>query len=315
MKKILICGASGFVGRYLLDAFTETAGYEVRATWNKNANLTDVYHNDVEWVHANLTNSDDVKKVFSGVDIVLQYAAISTSMKDAVEKPYIHVTDNVVMNSLMMREAHEQGVEHFIFPSCTVMYEPLERPVKEKDFKGYIDNDNIYFGGGSTKVYLEQMCEFYSQLGNTKYTAIRQSNIYGKYDTFDSEEGHFFPATIDKVLKSEDSISVWGDGTEKKDLLYVEDLIELIKLIIGRQTNEFQLVNAGYGKSFTITDIVKSIIKGFGKDLKIKYDTTKPSRKVGLELDISKSEKVFGWKPKYNLESGIEKLTHHERLK
>ena len=63
------------------------------------------------------------------------------------------------------------------------------------------------------------MCKFYSDLGKTKFTVIRQSNIYGPYDDFDEENGHFFAATIDKVINYDNEIVVWGDGSEKKDLL------------------------------------------------------------------------------------------------
>ena len=138
---------------------------------------TDFYIKDVEWIHADLTKSEHVKKVVKDVDIILQYAAVTTGAKDVVNRPYIHVTDNAIMNSLLFREAFEQKVKHLIFPSCTVMYQSSDEPVKESDFNESDDIYPKYYGGGNTKVYLEKMCKFYSTLGETKFTVLRQSNI------------------------------------------------------------------------------------------------------------------------------------------
>ena len=72
-KKILICGATGFIGRNMLEHFIKNDNFDIRATWYKHANPTESYNGQVEWVHANLTKVEDVKKAVDGVDIILQY--------------------------------------------------------------------------------------------------------------------------------------------------------------------------------------------------------------------------------------------------
>ena len=134
-QKMLLCGATGFIGRNMLDSFVQNDNFDIRATWYKKANPTELYNGQVEWVHANLTKVEDVKNVVDGVDIILQYAAVTTGVKDVINRPHIHVTDNAVMNSLLLREAFEQKVKHFIFPSCTVMYQSSDVPMKESDFE------------------------------------------------------------------------------------------------------------------------------------------------------------------------------------
>ena len=124
MKTILICGATGFIGRNLTEYFSKKEGYKVRAVYHLRP---PVEQDGVEWIYADLNNKEDVKKVVEGVDIVLQYAATTSGAGDIVSRPYIHVTDNAVMNSLILRECYESGVGHFVFPSCTVMYQPRER--------------------------------------------------------------------------------------------------------------------------------------------------------------------------------------------
>ena len=306
-KKILICGATGFIGRNLLEHFVDKDDYDIRAVWHNTIN-DDWVKDEVEWVRADLTKKEDVKKVMNGIDIVLNYAAFTTNIKDGVEKPYLFVTDNVIMNSLILRYAYEFGVEHVILPSCTVMYEDFGKPIKETDFKGFIDDDKMYFGGGSTKVYAENMCKFYSQLGKTKYTVLRQTNIIGKHDKTDLNKAHFFSSIVQKVNLAEDCIEVWGDGTEEKDLLSVNDLINLIDIILKKQKDNFELLNVASGKNMSISDIVKTIVEVSGKNLNIKYDKSKPSRNIKTKFDISKVKNKYGWISKTTLGETINEI-------
>ena len=309
-KKILICGATGFIGRNLLEHFVDKDEYDIRAVWNNTIN-DDWVKDGVEWVRADLTKKEDVKKVMDGVDVVLNYAAFTTNIKDGIEKPYLFVTDNVIMNSLVLRYAYEFGVEHVILPSCTVMYEDFGKPIKETDFKGFIDDDKMYFGGGSTKVYSENMCKFYSQLGKTKYTVLRQTNIVGKYDKTDLDKAHFFSSIVQKVNRADKHIEVWGDGTEEKDLLCVNDLVNLVDIILKKQKNNFELLNVASGTNMSISDIVKTIVKVSGKNLEIKYDTTKPSRNVKTKFNISRAKSKYGWTPTTDIEGVLNEIKKH----
>ena len=304
-RKILICGATGFLGRNILDSFVDNENFDIRAVWHKNSSLIELYSDRVEWVQADLTVSEHVKRAVDGVDIILQYAAVTTGIKDVVERPHIHVTDNVIMNSLLFREAYEQEVQHFIFPSCTVMYQSSETPVKEDDFDESVGLYPKYYAGGNTKIYLEKMCKFYSTIGKTKFTVLRQSNIYGPYDKYDLDIGHVFAATVVKIMQSSDLINVWGTGEEERDLLYVQDLVECIGSIIEKQHSSFELVNVGCGKSISISDLVKKMINISGKKLYIRYDEEKPTIKTKIALDIQHVKDTFGWEPRISLDEGI----------
>ena len=85
--------------------------------------------------------------------------------------------------------------------------------------------------------------------------------IYGPYDKFDNPSGHFMSSVISRIFKNKNKIlEIWGDGSEK-EILYVDDLINAIFLIIKKQKNKFKLYNLSYGKSFSIKEIVKLIIQ------------------------------------------------------
>ena len=304
MKKILICGATGFIGRNLLDYFYNQNKYKIKAVCFKR-NPIEGYEG-VEWVRGDLNNFEFVKEILKDVDIVLQFAATTSGSKDITTKPYIHVTDNAVMNSLILRECYEQGIEHLVFPSCTVMYQPSSNALSEQDFNGNDEIFSTYFGVGSTKVYIEKMCEFFSRLGKTKHTVMRHSNMYGPHDKYDLEKSHMFGATVTKVMTSTDGkINVWGTGEEARDLLYVLDLVKFVYAALTKQSTPFELFNVGLGKATQVKEVVKKIISHSGKNLEMIHDLSKPTIPTSLFLDCTKAKKLLGWEPETNLDEGI----------
>ena len=304
MKNILICGATGFIGRNLIEHYSK--GNKVTAVYNKRP--INFQHPNITWIKADLRNPEDLKEIFKDIDVCMHFAATTTGAKDIVSKPYIHVTDNVVMTSLLMREAYHQGVKHFIFPSCTIMYQKSEVALKESDFDPREELQSFYYGAGHTKVYLEKMCEFYSRLSDIKYTAFRHSNIYGPHDKYDLEKSHVTGATITKVMTSKDGkVNVWGSGEEKRDLLYIEDLIDFIDKVLKNQKNPYELYNVGLGEGIKIKDLVRKVITNSGKDLEMVHDLSKPTVPTSLFLDCNKAKSELEWEPKHTLDQGLQK--------
>lgn len=304
-RKVLICGATGFIGRNISEALVKRDDLEVWGTYLKSKPLI---HSGIRMMQVDLTQKKDVDKAVKGMDFIIQAAATTSGAKEIVTRPCYHVTDNAVMNSLIFRSAYEYNVGHVIFFSCTVMYQPSNTPVKETDFDANKKIYPNYFGVGWTKVYIEKMCEFYSGIGATKYTVIRHSNVYGPYDKFDLEKSHVFGATTTKVMTTNNGkIVVWGSGEEERDLLYISDLVDFVQITLDKQTEKFQLCNVGYGSSISVKGLINKIIACSGKALKIEYDLSKPTIKTKLCLDISKAQICFGWNHKVSLDEGIRK--------
>jgi len=305
-KKILICGSTGFIGRNVADFFAKKDDYEVYGTY---CNSMPLSNPGIEMIKADLTDKNDVSKIVKGMDIVIQAAATTSGAKDIAQKPHYHVTDNAIMNALIFRNAHEHKISHLIFFSCTTMYQSSDTPIKESDFNVNEEMNPKYYGGAWTKVYNEKMCEFYARIGSTKYTVVRHSNIYGPYDKFDLEKSHVFGATVTKVMsaKEKETISVWGNGEEERDLLYVSDLISFFQNVIEKQNSKFELFNVGYDSSISVKDLVRKIITLSGKKLDVKYDLTKPTIKTKICLDSNKAKDSIAWRAEVSLDEGIKK--------
>jgi nucleoside-diphosphate-sugar epimerase len=302
-RRVLVCGATGFIGRNVAEALARRDDLEVHGT---RFTSRPYQHAGISLTRCDLRQAAEVDRLLAGVDVVIQAAAVTSGARDIVSHPWIHVTDNAIMNSLLFRAAHEHRVAQVVFLSCSVMYPSRPEPVRETDFDASQAILPSYFGVAWTKLYLERMCEFYARLGTTRYTVVRHSNVYGPYDKFDLERSHVFGATMTKVLTAADGhITVWGDGHEARDLLYVSDLVDYVTLAIDCQTAPFELHNVGLGRAVTVDELVGRIIAHSGRRLAVDYDPQRPTLPTSIHLDSTRARSTFGWAPAVSLDEGI----------
>ncbi len=300
-QRVLVCGATGFIGRNTVEHLSRRTDIDLVAVVHEKPEFDCP---NVEWITADLTKQEDVARALHNIDIVIQAAATTSGAWDIVNRPYIHTADNAVMNSHIFRSAYDQNVSQVVFFSCTVMYPSSEIALREEDFTGEIAPH--YFGVGWTKVYLEKMAEFYAGLGRTKYTVLRHSNIYGPHDKYDLKRSHMFGATVTKVMTAQNGpIVVWGEGEEARDLLYVDDLIDCVKRAMERQDEPFGLYNIGYGEAFPVKEVVSRIIAASGKELEMEFDPSKPTFKTSLFLDCSRAKAALEWRPTTDFNDGV----------
>lgn len=305
MIKVLICGANGFIGYNAVKYFANIYG---------GSNITGTLFNTndkpavdgVNYKYVDLRLEKDVQELFRNgqFDIVIQAAAIATGSKDIVERPYIHVADNVVMNAWIFREAAFNKVKHVIFPSCTAMYQSSELPQTENQWDASDEIYPAYFGIGNMKVFTEKMCDFYSRISDTKFTAIRHSNVFGPYDKFDLDKCHLIPALINKVYHADKTLQLWS-AEAKRDILYIDDLMDFIHKCINNQQKEYVIFNCGQGRAFSVREYAELISAVASKDLSFRFDDSKPNIPTTVILNCDKARYVLGWKPEIWITDGI----------
>jgi len=307
MSTVLVCGGSGFIGQNIIAHLLKNTTQRLKATHFHSPIPIHLQNQEkLHWVRCDLTDKQSVKAILSDVEIVIQAAATTSGASDIVSRPAIHVTDNAVMNSLLVRAAAEMDVRHFIFFSCSVMYPSRDIPWKEEEWNPSLPTPKKYYGAASTKIYIENILNFFSQNSDMKTTAIRHSNVYGPHDKFDLIRSHVFGATVTKVLTAKKTIEVWGDGSERRDLVYVDDLCHLVRDIITKQQTKFEIYHCGSGSPIAVSDLVRKIIDSSGKSVGISYNESRPSIKVSVALDFSKTRNDLGWEPLTSLSTGIE---------
>lgn len=319
MKKtrVLICGVSGFIGRNLFEHFNRLGGdYEISGTYFKNPPTIPV---------PNMFRYDlrDLKQAMSAVknmDIVINAAAMTDGVGvfSKENKAVFYAKANNLINANLAEAVFINGVKNFVFLSCTVMYPSSAKPVSENGVDISFFHPK-YLIPAKMKLFGEERCRYFADWNSnsTKYTVIRHTNIYGPHDKFDLKRGHVLSATVEKAMTCDNEITVWGRGQESRDFLYIDDLIEFIKKAVELQKSNFEIFNAGSGKTYSVNELVNIIIACSGKKLNIVHDTTKPSVDAQMNISSEKAKRLLGWKAQIELREGIlktlkwYKLNHH----
>ena len=241
-------------------------------------------------------------------DYVFHFAATTSGANVMQNNPLVHVTPNIKANANLLEACYFAGVKKFVFISSSTIYPEGEEPMTEDR---WLEGDPFYkyFPVGWMKRYTEILCKMYSEFLNPKMQCIviRPSNAYGPHDKFDPNKSHVLPALIRKVSKQMDPFEIWGDGKDVRDVIYIEDLCEAIYIAADKLEN-YETLNIGQGIGYSINEILEALFKISGFSPKeIKYDISKPTMIPKRLIDISKAEKLIGWKPKYSLTEGLSK--------
>ena len=303
-KRVVVCGATGFIGRNCAEKFASDPDCDVIGIHHQRPPFD---HDAVSWIEADLTRTDDTMRAIEGADIVIQAAATTSGAADIVARPHTHITDTAIIHNQVFRAAHELSVGHLVIFSCSVMYPSRDEPHDEESFDANSEIYPLYFGGAWNKIYFEKLGEFFASISDMKVSTIRHTNVYGPHDKYDLAKSHVFGATVTKVMTAKDKVVVWGSGEERRDLIHVDDLVDLIQAVIEKQDIPYDLICAGAGYAIPVRDLVAKIIKGSGKDLAIEHDLSKPTIPTSVTLSSARAKDRYGWSPQIDLASGIER--------
>jgi len=271
-----------------------------------------VQDTSIELVQCDLTKMEDCTRSVAGMDYVFLCAANTSGAAVMRTNPLAHVTPNVVMNAQMLAAAYEAHVKKVLFISSSAAYPPTDdRPVKEDEMFGG-DPYEVYYSVGWMKRYAEILCKIYSQKVKNPMpvVVVRPSNAYGPYDKFDPGKSHVTAALLQKVILRNDPIEVWGTGDDQRDLIYIDDLVDgMIKAMEKEEV--YNAYNIAEGKVYSVKEILNTVIKLDGyQDAKIVFDPSKPTTIPTRVIDTSKSEQMLGFKPKIDLEEGLQHTIH-----
>jgi GDP-L-fucose synthase len=304
-SKILITGGSGLVGQNLTARLIKEGYTNLRVNLHRRT-VRHVY-DEVEYTYHDLQTYEGCVDAARNVDVVFHAAASTSNAVDTVVDPLAHVTPNVAMNNFLIDSAWRNEVKHYVFISSNTVYPPKgDEPVVETDFL-FNEPYPVYFPVGWMKRYAEVQCELYAKyLPRTmKCTVIRPANLFGPHDKYDFNKCHVTPATIRKVADKMDPIPVWGDGTELRDLLYIEDFVEALQVVMENETEMFQTYNVGSNKVYSVLEVLDMMKAIADHEAPIEFISGKPSMIPTRKIDSNKIKENLGWESKTPITVGL----------
>jgi GDP-L-fucose synthase len=301
-KRVLVAGASGFVGTNLARALG-SLGATVRGTYLTRRPAVDL--TNVNFCKSDLTSYEDCLKATADIDYVFMAAANTSGAAVIERKPLAHLTPNVIMNSQILAASHENQVEKFCFISSNTVYPVTERAVREEDVN--FEFFDKYFIVGWMKLFSEKMAEMYATRISNPMSAlvVRPGNLYGPHDKFTWEESKVVAALIRKAVEKRDPLQVWGDGNDLKDFLYIDDFISglLEAFTIDQQ---FQIINIASGYPVTVKEVLSEILEAANYDgARVEFDGEMPTMLPKRLINVEKIESLSNWRSKTSLAEGI----------
>ncbi len=296
-KRITVTGGAGFLGRFVVEKLRARGCKDVFVPRSKQYDLT---------------TPDGVARMYDDArpDVVIHLAAIVGGIGANRKHPGSFFYRNIMMGTLLMEEARLRGVGKFTGVGTICAYPKFTPvPFKEDDlWNGYPEETNAPYGLAK-KMMLVQSQAYRAEYGfNSIY--LLPVNLYGPGDNFDPESSHVIPALIKKYREARrqnaTSVEVWGTGQATREFLYVEDCAEAIMLATERYDGA-EPVNIGSGMEIFIKDLVNMIAKLSGFKGEIVWDSSKPDGQPRRCLDVSRAEKLFGFRATTQFQDGLKK--------
>ena len=305
-KKILVIGGAGYIGSHVVKALLRE-NFAVTVYDNLSTGQTCNLALKAEFVEGDILNFAHLEKVMKGgFDAVIHLAA-KKAVGESMENPQLYSQNNICGSVNIFNAMLNAGVKNVVFSSTSAVYGtpqylPLDEnhPLNPMSFYGY------------TKMAIEQVMNWYSQIKDFHYIALRYFNAVG-YAADGSIRGkeknpqNLLPLIMETITGKRDILHVFGndydtpDGTCVRDYIHVEDLADAHVMAIKKllADGESQVINLGTEKGTSVLEIIKSVERVSGKKVIFDFAPRRAGDPAAVVATSAKAAKVLGWKAEY----------------
>ncbi|MED1472274.1 NAD-dependent epimerase/dehydratase family protein [Bacillus salipaludis] len=293
--KVLVTGGAGFIGSHTVDLLVDS-GYEVIVIDNLSTGCNANINPKATFINIDI-NSIEIEEVFSKIQPnILIHLAAQVKISLSINDPYYDAMENVMNTIRLLSLCDKYCFEKVIFSSTAAVYgENKNLPLKESAHSTPV---SFY---GVSKSTCESYFKLFNKYKNLKYVILRYANVYGPRQTSFSEGG--VVSIFMNKMKNDQPVTIYGDGEQTRDFIYVKDLAKANIAAISHGTNEIFNISTQTTTSINqLFQICKNILK---KDIMPEYG---PAREGDIKhsiLDNSKAKIVLNWIPTYTLMEGL----------
>ena len=292
------------IGSHLVELLLEQNA-DVRITTHKRDVPDELKNKSLEIIQGDLTDKSFATKSVKDVDYVFHLAAYTGGLGRTSIHPASTLTPNLIMDGNILDAAKNEGIEKFLYASCTCVYPNNEKTMEEDD--AWTGNPpEVHASYSWSKRMGERQAIAYHKEYGMNIAIVRPSNSYGPRDSDDLETAHALGSLIMKAINKMDPFVIWGDGNPIREYIYAKDaakgmLLAMEKYCVGDP------INLASGESVSITELAKKILKISKINPTIKFDKEKPSGQKRRVLSDKKAQEKIGFIAETSLDDGIEK--------
>jgi nucleoside-diphosphate-sugar epimerase len=306
---VLVAGGGGFIGGHLVARLREQ-GHQVRAADIKPLDEWYQVFANVENVVTDLKLIDNCTRVCRDVSEVYQLAADMGGM-GFIEHNKALCMLSVLTNTHMLLAAQAAGVRRFFYSSSACVYNADKQlsadvvPLREEDAYPAMAED----GYGWEKLFSERMCRHFREDFGLATRVARYHNVYGPDGTWEGGREKAPAAICRKVIHAkatgQDTIEIWGDGTQTRSFMYIDDCIRGTLAIAA--SDILDPINLGSSELVTINQLVDIAEEIGGVRLARTYNLSAPKGVNGRNSDNTRIRDALGWEPSIKLRDGMER--------
>ena len=307
---IVITGAGGFIGGNLARYFTKKGFTRIRAVDRKP--IYDWYLRvpGTETLCLDVSEEAPCHRVCEGAAEVYNLAADMGGM-GFIERFRVECLRSILINTHMVEAAYRAGVRRYFFSSSACAYniglqqDPAVRALKESDAYPAMPER----GYGWEKLVSEIFCQEYWAERGLKTFIARFHNVYGPNGTWDGGREKAPAAICRKIVDAVDRkdlrIKIWGDGTQTRSFMYIDDCVKGIDRITHTDALVATPINLGSTELVSINELVSKVEKIAGVKLAREYQLDAPRGVAGRNSDNTFIKQVLGWEPDTTLSKGL----------
>ena len=309
MKKILVCGAGGFIGGHLVADLRRQGFTNIRAVDQKPFEAWYQRFDDVENLHLDLSRLEACEQSVEGCDVVYNLAADMGGM-GFIELNKALCMLTVLINTHLLMAARKFGVERYFFASSACVYngdkqkDPNVTALTEADAYPALPED----GYGWEKLFSERMCRHFREDFGIQTRAARYHNVYGPNGTYDGGREKAPAAVCRKIiaakLSGKHQIEIWGEGNQTRSFMYIDDCLKGTQMLL--KSDFVEPINIGSSEMVSINQLVDVVEEIAGIRLERSYKLDAPKGVNGRNSDNTLIQSVFGWEPSIKLRAGLE---------
>lgn len=294
--KIYVAGHSGLVGSAIVRRLREL-GYERLVTrGSRELDLRNQAATNEFFEH------EQPAYVFLAAAKVGGILANSTHQAD-------FIYDNLMIAVNVINASRLNGVRKLLNLGSSCIYPRLAPQPLREEYLLSAPLEPTNEGYAVAKISAIKLCRYFNEQHGTNFISAMPTNVYGPGDNFDPNTSHVLPALIRKIHAARMSggvVTIWGDGTPRREFLYVDDLAEALVFLMENcdASRVGELINIGTGVDCTIRELAETIARVVGFRGTFVYDDEKPNGTPRKLLDVSRIERL-GWHARVSLEEGL----------